>query len=40
MTKFLNEDWMIERGFIEHSSVPSDISTSEWYAYAPFRDLM
>ena len=31
MTKFLSDDWMVERGFIDHASVPSDIATDEWY---------
>jgi len=31
MTKFLNDDWMIERGFLDHATVPSDIATDEWW---------
>ena len=33
MTKFLNDDWMIERGFIDTDSVPTDINADAWYGF-------
>lgn len=39
MTKFLNDDWMVERGFIEQSSIPSDISSDQWWTNLPVTQL-
>ena len=39
MTKFLNDDWMIERGFIDSASVASDIATAEWWTHQTVAQL-
>jgi len=39
MTKFLNDDWMHERGFIDKSSSQLDIATGEWWFNLPVSQL-
>jgi cystathionine beta-synthase len=39
MTKFLSDDWMVERGFIDTSSSQLDIASNEWWYSLPVSQL-